>query len=128
MASAEDQKKMPLLDHLIELRRRLLYSVVGLIIAFGICFYFAQDIFFFLAQPLADILGPDHRFIYTELTEVFFTFILLGSALVVLLQGPDPVLSLLWCCGVFLLWMISQSYLVAVRYSAIDIMRRNVGG
>ena len=31
---AEDDKKMPLLDHLVELRRRLLYSIVGLVVAF----------------------------------------------------------------------------------------------
>jgi sec-independent protein translocase protein TatC len=72
---AEDQKKMPLLDHLVELRRRLLYSVIGLLIAFAVCFYFAQDLFNFLAQPLADILLKEtgRRFIYTDLTEVFFT-------------------------------------------------------
>lgn len=65
---------MPLLDHLIELRRRLLYSLLGLVVAFGICFYFAQTIFDFLAQPLADILKDQgRRFIYTDLTEVFFT-------------------------------------------------------
>ena len=54
LAGAEDDKKMPLLDHLVELRKRLLYSFAGLIIAFGICFFFAQHIFNFLAQPLAD--------------------------------------------------------------------------
>ena len=66
---------MPLLDHLVELRRRLLYSVIGLLIAFAVCFYFAQDIFNFLAQPLADILleEANRRFIFTDLTEVFFT-------------------------------------------------------
>src|SRR5690606_37904257 len=75
MAGAEEQKKMPLLDHLVELRRRLLYSVVGLFLAFIVCFYFAQDIFDFLARPLADILLKEtgRRFIYTDLTEVFFT-------------------------------------------------------
>ncbi|MEA2781554.1 MAG: sec-independent protein translocase protein TatC [Rhodospirillaceae bacterium] len=75
MAGAEDDKKMPLLDHLIELRRRLLYSVVGLLLAFALCFYFAQHIFNFLAQPLADILLREtgRHFIYTDLTEVFFT-------------------------------------------------------
>lgn len=72
----EEAKKMPLLDHLVELRTRLLYSVVAFFIAFGICFYFAQDIFNFLAQPLADLLMEQtgqQRFIYTDLTEVFFT-------------------------------------------------------
>jgi sec-independent protein translocase protein TatC len=72
---AEDDKKMPLLDHLVELRRRLLYSVLALVIAFFFCFYFAQHIFNFLAQPLANILLKEtgRRFIYTDLTEVFFT-------------------------------------------------------
>ena len=75
MAGAEDDKKMPLLDHLVELRRRLLYSILALAIAFFGCFYFAQHIFNFLAQPLANILLKEtgHRFIYTDLTEVFFT-------------------------------------------------------
>ncbi len=74
MSSAEDEKKMPLLEHLTELRQRLLYSALGFIIAFLGCFYFAQAIFDFLAKPLADILASQHRrFIYTDLTEVFFT-------------------------------------------------------
>ena len=75
MPGAEDDKKMPLLDHLVELRRRLLYSVLALFIAFVFCFYFAQHIFNFLAQPLANILLKEtgRRFIYTDLTEVFFT-------------------------------------------------------
>lgn len=75
MDDAADGKKMPLLDHLIELRTRLLWSVGGLFVAFVFCFYFAQTIFDFLAQPLADILLREtgRRFIYTDLTEVFFT-------------------------------------------------------
>ncbi len=66
---------MPLLDHLIELRTRLLYSVAGFFVAFLVCFYFGQDIFNFLAEPLARILLKEtgRRFIYTDLTEVFFT-------------------------------------------------------
>ena len=80
---AEDAKKMPLLDHLIELRRRLLYSVVALLVAFLVCFYFAADLFDFLVEPLADLLierrgeteGSAPRLIYTALTEVFFTHV-----------------------------------------------------
>lgn len=66
---------MPLLDHLVELRNRLLYSLIALVVAFLFCFYFAQNIFDFLARPLASILLQEtgRRFIYTNLTEVFFT-------------------------------------------------------
>ena len=73
--------KMPLLDHLIELRQRMLYSVIALFVAFLICFYFAQVLFDFLVQPLADLLNERdsvrgaRRLIFTDLTEVFFTHI-----------------------------------------------------
>lgn len=78
MAEDIDDKKMPLLDHLIELRQRLLYSVVGLIVVFLICFYFANDLFNFLVQPLVDVWKEkgqmeERRFIFTALQEKFFT-------------------------------------------------------
>ena len=76
-----DVHKMPLLDHLIELRQRMLYSAVALFVAFLICFYFAQELFDILVQPLADLLKEREgvhgarRMIFTDLTEVFFTHI-----------------------------------------------------
>jgi sec-independent protein translocase protein TatC len=75
MAGAEDEKKMPLLEHLVELRRRLLYSLIGFVLAFIVCFTFAQDMFNFLAAPLADYFheAAGRRFIYTDLIEPFFT-------------------------------------------------------
>jgi sec-independent protein translocase protein TatC len=81
MAGAEDEKKMPLLEHLIELRRRLLYSVVAFILAFLFCFYFAKDMFNFLAEPLASYFheAAGRRFIYTDLTEPFFTNVKLAA-------------------------------------------------
>lgn len=80
MVDASEAKKMPLFDHLIELRQRLLYSVIGLFVAFVVCFYFAQDLYNILVQPLANILldsgiQKDPRLIYTDLTEVFFTHV-----------------------------------------------------
>jgi sec-independent protein translocase protein TatC len=81
MAGAEDDKKMPLLEHLVELRKRLLYSAVGFILAFLACFYFAQDMFNFLAAPLAEFFhdASGRRFIYTDLTEPFFTNVKLAA-------------------------------------------------
>ncbi|MBI2585974.1 MAG: twin-arginine translocase subunit TatC [Rhodospirillales bacterium] len=69
---------MPLLDHLIELRQRLLYSVIAILVLFFVCYYFAPDIYNFLVQPLADILektGGPRRLIFTALHEAFFTYI-----------------------------------------------------
>jgi sec-independent protein translocase protein TatC len=79
VAEPEEAHKMPLLDHLIELRQRLLYSAVTLFVAFLACFFFAQQLFDFLVEPLASILierqgvHGARRLIFTDLTEVFFT-------------------------------------------------------
>ncbi|MDH3231037.1 MAG: twin-arginine translocase subunit TatC, partial [Alphaproteobacteria bacterium] len=73
-----DDRKMPLLDHLVELRQRLIYSAVGLVAVFFICFFVAGDLFNFLVQPLVDIWEKNdqleqRRFIFTALQEKFFT-------------------------------------------------------
>lgn len=73
-----DAHKMPLLDHLIELRSRLLKSVIALVLAFLVCFFFAEAIYGFLTEPLAEVLRErreDPRMIFTALTEVFFTYV-----------------------------------------------------
>ena len=86
-----DDQAMPLLDHLVELRNRLMYAVIGLLVGFVVCYIFASEIFDFLVRPLMAAM-TDHaeaienpeeraaaldsiRLIYTGLTEVFFTYI-----------------------------------------------------
>ena len=72
-----DDKPMPLLDHLIELRRRLMWSAVAFLGCFFVAYYFSGDIYYFLAQPLAVVLkeqgNPDPHLVYTQLYEAFFT-------------------------------------------------------
>jgi sec-independent protein translocase protein TatC len=73
-----DDKPMPLLDHLIELRTRLLWSVVAFFLAFFVCYYFSGHLYRFLAQPLADAFAGKEEvrhMIYTSLTEAFFTYL-----------------------------------------------------
>ena len=68
-----DDTRAPLMDHLIELRRRLIWSFVALLAAFAVCFYFADKIFAFLAQPLVAGFGEGQgRLVYTKLYEAFF--------------------------------------------------------
>lgn len=68
-----DESQAPLLDHLIELRRRLLWSICALLVAFAISFYFAEDIFSFLVRPLTDAFGDgEGKLVYTKLYEAFF--------------------------------------------------------
>ena len=70
-------KPMPLLDHLVELRRRLIWSIAAFFICFIGSYYFSGQIYFFLAEPLANVLRsqgqPDPHLIYTQLYEAFFT-------------------------------------------------------
>ncbi|ABD25541.1 Sec-independent protein translocase TatC [Novosphingobium aromaticivorans DSM 12444] len=73
MISDIDETQAPLLDHLLELRTRLLRCVYALIVAFAVCFYFADDIFAILARPLVVAFPPGQgKLIYTKLYEAFF--------------------------------------------------------
>ena len=65
-----DDTKAPLLDHLIELRRRLLWSLGVLVALFFGCLYFAKTIFAFLVQPL--LAAGQGKIIYTDIFEAFF--------------------------------------------------------
>jgi sec-independent protein translocase protein TatC len=65
-----DETKAPLLEHLVELRRRLLRSLVVLVVLFAACIYFAKPIFGFLVQPL--LAAGQGRLIYTDVFEAFF--------------------------------------------------------
>ncbi|GAB5482071.1 twin-arginine translocase subunit TatC [Sphingorhabdus sp. EL138] len=68
-----DESKAPLIEHLIELRQRLVWSVVALAIAFAASFYFADEIFGMLVVPLTDAFPPgEGKLVYTKLYEAFF--------------------------------------------------------
>lgn len=63
----------PLIEHLIELRQRLFYSVIAIAVFFVVCFYFADEIFNILIIPYQKGAGTtDVKFIYTALQEKFF--------------------------------------------------------
>jgi sec-independent protein translocase protein TatC len=70
-----DQTKAPLIEHLIELRKRLIWCIVGLCACFVVCFYFAKDIYNILVWPYQVAVGADKpiEMIYTAPQEFFFT-------------------------------------------------------
>lgn len=68
-----DQSQAPLLDHLIELRTRLMRCILALVVAFFVCFYFANDIFGLLVRPLTEAFPPGQgKLVYTQLYGAFF--------------------------------------------------------
>ena len=80
--TADDQasieaSRAPLVEHLIELRTRLLWCLAGMAIAFGLCWLVKEQIYGFLVQPLADAMGNEHgrRMIFTDLTEAFVVYL-----------------------------------------------------
>ena len=86
-----DHNRMTMIEHLTELRRRLMWCVVALLVAFGVCIFFATEIFDFLAAPLMDVLraeNKDAKLIYTKLYEVFFTEIKIGFYAAAFLAFP----------------------------------------
>src|SRR5205823_9515901 len=72
--SADDieASKAPLMDHLIELRARLIKALLGFGVAFILCFFFAKQIYNWLVWPFVWVAGPENsKFIYTALLEYF---------------------------------------------------------
>src|SRR5471032_3413644 len=66
--------KAPLMEHLIELRSRLIKAVFAFGVMFAICFFFARDIYNILVWPFVWVAGPENsKFIYTALLEYFIT-------------------------------------------------------
>ena len=66
--------KAPLMEHLVELRSRLIKALIAFCAMFALCFYFARPIYNLLVWPFVWVAGPEKsKFIYTALLEYFVT-------------------------------------------------------
>ena len=86
---------MSFLEHLDELRTRLILSVSSLLVGFLAAFAFIAPIFEFIMRPLQEILPNDGRLVYTEPTEAFFLYIKI-AALVGLVLAMPIILYQIW--------------------------------
>src|SRR5277367_3612304 len=87
-----DDKPMPLLDHLLELRQRMMWSIVAFFVAFLVCYYFSAQIYSFLAKPLADVLKAQGG---QDAPHLFFTHIKLAMFGALFVAFP-VIASQLW--------------------------------
>ena len=88
-----DDTKQPLLEHLIELRRRLLWCLATLVVMFFLCFAFAKDIFAVLVQPL--LRAGQGKLIYTDIFEAFFVQVKVALFAALMLSFP-VIATQLW--------------------------------
>jgi sec-independent protein translocase protein TatC len=91
-------RQMSFLEHLEELRQRLVRSVLSIIVGFCICFYFHEGIYGFLAKPLTDTLRALHmsdKLVYTNPIDPFNLYLKISAMAGLFLASPY-VLYQLW--------------------------------
>ncbi len=142
-----DETRAPLLEHLLELRRRLLWSIGAVAIAFGVCLYFARPIFSFLVQPL--VRAGQGKIIYTQIFEAFFVEIKVAFFAAMMAAFPvianqlwqfiapglyknekRALLPFLWATPVLFLTGASLAYYVAIPVALHFLLgfQGNLGG
>jgi sec-independent protein translocase protein TatC len=92
--SDKELPKMSFLEHLDELRKRLIVSIVALGVAFLICWNFADRVFGLLELPLVKFLAPGEKLVYTRLTEPFMLYMKVAFFAGIFLASPIILLQL----------------------------------
>jgi len=91
----DTQQEMPLIEHLLELRNRLLKMVLAVIICFAAIYPFANELYLMISQPLRDLLPVGQTMIATDITSPFFAPLKLALVLAVFVAIP-VILYQLW--------------------------------
>ena len=94
----ENEKKSSFVEHLTELRSRLVRSIAYLFLFFIVCYFFAENIYSFLVAPYADAVkndGLDRRMIFTALHEAFITYLKVAFFAAIFVSSPI-VLTQIW--------------------------------
>lgn len=83
-----DLPRMSFLEHLEELRKRLLVSVIALVVAFALCWTFAPQIFAEIERPIRQLLPPGEKLAFTRLTTPFFLYMKVAFFAAIFLASP----------------------------------------
>ncbi len=90
-----EQQEMPLIEHLLELRNRLLKMVLAVLVCFAFLYPFANELYLFVAEPLRELLPVGQTMIATDVTSTFFAPLKLALVLAVFAAIP-VILYQLW--------------------------------
>jgi len=91
----DELPRMTLLEHLDELRRRILNSVITLLVAFLVCWYFSPQIFSWLERPIMEVLPEGEKLAFTDLTGPFMLYVKVALIAAVFLASP-VLLTQVW--------------------------------
>ncbi|WP_151705664.1 twin-arginine translocase subunit TatC [Nitrincola alkalilacustris] len=95
MSEAPQEQEQPLISHLVELRQRLMYSVLAVLVIFLCLFYFANDLYTWLSAPLTALLPEGTSMIATDVTSPFFAPFKLTLVAAICLSMPY-ILHQIW--------------------------------
>ena len=95
MSPLTEEEKLPFTDHLEELRRRLIISVIAIAVGFIVSYFFSKQLFEILMKPLIVSLPPKSTLIFTSLPEAFFTYLKVSLLSGIFLASP-VVLYEMW--------------------------------
>lgn len=93
--ASDDAGKMSFLDHLDELRKRIVYALVSVAVAVAIAGIFYQQLFDFVIGPMQTLLTPGQRLIYTDPTEALMIYVKIVFIAAILLASP-AVMTQVW--------------------------------
>ena len=87
--------KMSFLEHLDELRKRIIRALIAVVVGFLIACFFLDQLFAFVMDPMRELLGPGQQLIYTEPTEAIMLYLKIALIAGLLLASP-AVMSQVW--------------------------------
>ena len=120
---ADQLGSMSFLQHLEELRRRILWSLVGIAAGFGICWRFADTIYGYMQTPIMDALhhnGLDQKLVYLNPTEPFNMYLKIGLIAGLFLSSPW-VLYQVWCFISPGLYRHEKKYVLPFMFSTVGL-------
>jgi sec-independent protein translocase protein TatC len=91
---ASELPKMSFLEHLEDLRKRILYSLIALVVGFGICWAYARPIYLWMQQPLVQFLQEGDKLAYTRVTAPFFLYMKVAFFAGIFIAAPVILLQL----------------------------------